>query len=110
MSSEMTSSNQSASLSFLSGDRFAEAAGYFALFSEPVRLRILLALCLSPGEMTVGELVKKSGINQPTVSRHLGRLLVAGVVGRRQFKNNAFYLLKDPFVKQMCEAVCKTIS
>jgi DNA-binding transcriptional ArsR family regulator len=94
---------------FNSEENLNSAAEYFSLFSEPIRLKILALLCQHPGEITVGEIVDRTGISQPNVSRHLSRLLLAGIVARRRSKTNAFYSLQDPFVRQLCDTVCKML-
>jgi DNA-binding transcriptional ArsR family regulator len=72
--------------------------------SEVARLRLLRELM--QGERTVSELTEATGMKQGNVSKHLGLLLVAGVVSRRQEGNFAKYALVDGTVTQLCALVC----
>ncbi len=54
---------------------------YFRAFSDPARLRILLAL--RPGELCVCDLVEILRLPQPTISRHLAHLRRAGLLNVR---------------------------
>ena len=67
------------------------AAGMFAAFSDPNRLR-LLAL-LRNGERCVCELVGILGIPQPRTSRHMARLKRAGLVRSRRQGYWTYYSL-----------------
>jgi len=61
----------------------------FKALSDPTRLRILRVL--DGVELNVNELVEILEVAQPTVSRHLGLLLRAGLVGRRRDGMWTFY-------------------
>lgn len=62
----------------------ASTASLFNAASDPTRLR-LLSMLAHNGETCVCDLVDATGLNQTTVSRHLGTLRHAGlVVGRRE--------------------------
>lgn len=78
----------------------------FRILGEPMRLRILQVL--ETGEYTVGEIVERLGRQQSNTSRHLLSLFRAGLVGRRQFKNNVYYWISDPVVFKLCELVCRS--
>jgi ArsR family transcriptional regulator len=67
------------------------AAGLFAAFSDPNRLR-LLAL-LRGGERCVCDLVALLGIPQPRTSRHMARLRKAGLVRSRRQGYWTYYSL-----------------
>ncbi len=60
-------------------------------FSDPIRLRILLAL--RGGELCVGDLVSVIRGPQPTISRHLAYLRKAGLVSGRDKGQWIFYRL-----------------
>jgi DNA-binding transcriptional ArsR family regulator len=75
--------------------------------SEVSRLRLVRELMR--GEQTVSELTEATGMKQGNVSKHLGILLVAGVVSRRQHGNFARYALVDGTVAQLCSLVCRRI-
>lgn len=53
----------------------------FSALSDPVRRAILARL--AGGEATVLELVKRAGVSQPAVSRHLKVLESGGLIERR---------------------------
>jgi DNA-binding transcriptional ArsR family regulator len=84
--------------------QIAAVAKLFAVLSEASRLKILQAL--QGGPLSVGELVERSQLKQANVSKQLGMLVMAGVVGRRQDGNRSIYSIKLPLVYELCELVC----
>jgi DNA-binding transcriptional ArsR family regulator len=82
-------------------ERIAER---FRVLGEPMRIRLVEAL--RDGDATVGELQEATGASQQNVSKHLGVLLRAGIVGRRRKGNFAVYSIVDPMVFSLCEEVC----
>lgn len=89
----------------LSGKVLDLIAEYFKVLSEPLRLKILAAL--RDGEKSVGEIVEAVNASQPNVSKHLGILIKAGFVTRRQVKNVAYCSIADKCVWQICDISCK---
>jgi DNA-binding transcriptional ArsR family regulator len=86
-------------------DALAELiADRFRLLAEPTRIRILDRL--RDGELTVQELTGQLGTSQQNVSKHLGLLLRAGIVGREKDGNFARYRIVDQVVFALCEHVC----
>jgi len=81
---------------------------YFKAFGDPTRLRILTLLATN--EMTVGEIVKKVGLSQPTVSRHLAILREAEVVTDRRDGQQVFYSLNKTSVENCCSGFCDCLS
>lgn len=79
-------------------------SGYFALLSEPTRLKILHAIC--DGERTVSEIVRETGASQTNVSRHLNAMFKAGVLLRRREANFTWYSVADRTVTEICRMVC----
>ena len=79
-------------------------ADRFRLLAEPMRISLLDAL--RDGEATVRELQEATGASQQNVSKHLGALLRAGIVGRRKEGNFSIYWIADPMVFSLCEEVC----
>ncbi len=68
----------------------------FTALSDPVRLALVEAL--RDREQSVGELVERVHIQQSGVSRHLGILARAGLVGVRPEGQLRFYSLRpEPF-------------
>jgi DNA-binding transcriptional ArsR family regulator len=64
----------------------------FAVLAEPTRRRILAELRTS--ERSVGELVDRLDVTQPTVSKHLKTLHAAGFVSRRAIAQRRVYRLE----------------
>ncbi len=81
----------------------------FRVLGEPMRIRILEQLRLHGGEATVQELVEATGATQQNVSKHLGLLLQAGIVGRRKAGTHVYYRIVDPGVFDLCEQVCGSL-
>ncbi len=92
----------------LTEEAFELIAARFRVLAEPMRLRLLHAL--GDIEMSVSELVEATGAGQANVSKHLGIMLDAGLVGRRKEGLNVFYRVADPSIFDMCEAVCSSLS
>lgn len=82
-------------------------AGRFRLLSDPTRLKILNKL--GRNEMTVTEIVAKTGSGQANVSKHLGAMLEAGVVARRKSGLNAHYSVADASIFALCDVVCSRL-
>ena len=89
-------------------DVFAAVAKYFALLSEPTRLKILHTICND--ERSVSEIVAATGATQTNVSRHLALLRDAGVVSRRKNGNAALYKVTDRVFAEVCRTVCVHIA
>ena len=76
----------------------------FRALGEPMRIRILDLL--RDGEMTVGELADALGTTQQNVSKHVGVLQRAGIVGRRRDGVRTPYAITDETVLDLCGIVC----
>ena len=63
--------------------------------------RLLLLCQLSQGEMCVGDLEQRLGIQQPTLSQQLGVLRTEGSVSTRRQGKNIFYSVADPDLLQI---------
>jgi DNA-binding transcriptional ArsR family regulator len=68
---------------------FEAVARYFSLLSDPMRLRIMHAVC--NGELTVGEVVTRTGGTQTNVSRHLNLMHERGALARRKEGSLVYY-------------------
>lgn len=79
----------------------------FRTMGEPTRIRILERL--QHGEASVQELAQHVGTSQQNVSKHLGLLARAGIVGRRKDGTFAYYRITDASVLAMCEQVCSAV-
>jgi DNA-binding transcriptional ArsR family regulator len=62
----------------------------FRTLADPTRRAIFERLCRK-GEQTVGALTAQAGISQPAVSKHLGVLKQAGLVGDRHQGRQTHY-------------------
>lgn len=80
----------------------------FKALAEPARLEILNAL--RDGEMTVSELVERTGLGQANVSKHLQLLLTHGFVRRRKDGLFAYYELADRSVLKLCDIMCDRLA
>lgn len=79
----------------------------FRVIGEPMRIKVLDRL--RTGEATVQELADAVGASQQNISKHLGVLHDAAVVGRRKEGTQAFYSVVDPAVFDLCDAVCGSV-
>lgn len=87
----------------LSADELDHLAGRFKLLGEPMRLRILQAVCHEP--RTVTQIVTATGSTQANVSKHLALLAAAGILEREKDGQCVLYGLKDQLVLKLCELV-----
>jgi DNA-binding transcriptional ArsR family regulator len=79
----------------------------FRVLSEPTRIKLLDRL--REGEASVLELTSAIGTTEQNVSKHLGVLRRAGIVGRRKEGNFSFYSIADDGVFRLCEDVCGSL-
>ena len=87
----------------LSATELEQVAGRFKVLGEPMRLRILQAVCQGP--RSVGDIVSATGSTQANVSKHLALLASAGVLTRKKDGQCVFYGVKDPTMIRICELV-----
>ena len=85
----------------------ASIAERFKALAEPTRLQLLQ--CLRDGEATVTELVRRTGLTQANVSKHLHLLLGLGFVARRKAGLFSYYRLADKDVFRLCDLMCGRI-
>jgi DNA-binding transcriptional ArsR family regulator len=76
-----------------------DTAAMFGLLSATVRLELLWVL--AAGESDVGTLADQVGQTVATVSHHLGKLKLAGLVSARRAGRHQFYAVDDPHVIEM---------
>jgi DNA-binding transcriptional ArsR family regulator len=62
----------------------------FKALADPTR-RALFERLARDGELTVGSLTRCAGVSQPAVSKHLGLLKRAGLVGQRHKGRETHY-------------------
>jgi len=87
----------------LTDEEFEQIARHFRLLGEPMRLRILQAVCQEP--RTVGEIVTAVDATQANVSKHLALLAAAGILTRERDGQCVYYGVKDQLVVKLCELV-----
>ncbi len=72
---------------------FKIKADFLKALAHPVRLQLIERL--KRGEASVGRLVQELGVEQSSLSRHLGVLRELGVLEARQEKTTVYYNLHD---------------
>ena len=80
-----------------------QIAARFKLLGEPMRLRILQAVCKEP--RTVNDIVSAAGSTQANVSKHLALLAAAGILTRTRDGQCVYYGIKDQLAVKLCELV-----
>ena len=81
-----------------------EVARLFEILAEPSRLMLLQNL--QEGPQTVTALVEATGMKQANVSKQLGVLHQARLVGREREGNFVRYTILDPMIFELCSLVC----
>jgi DNA-binding transcriptional ArsR family regulator len=76
----------------------------FRVIGEPMRIRLLDAL--RDGPLTINELTEFLGATQQNVSKHVGVLSQAGIVGREKDGTRVRCFIADDSVFELCEMVC----
>ena len=84
-------------------DELTQIAGRFKVLGEPMRLKIMQAVCKEP--RTVNDIVAATGSTQANISKHLALLAAAGVLDREKDGQCVYYGIKDRMVVQLCELV-----
>ena len=87
----------------LSDAELEQIARHFRLLGEPMRLKILQAVCQTP--RTVTDIVAATGATQANVSKHLALLAAAGILQREKDGQYVYYGVKERLVVQLCELV-----
>lgn len=84
---------------------FEQAGYYFALLSEPTRLKILTVLCA--GERAVGAVVSALDASQANVSRQLNTLYRSNILARRKEGTQVYYRIRDRHTIELCRGICR---
>src|SRR5271157_5505531 len=87
----------------LSEAQLEQVALRFRLLGEPMRLRLLQAVCRQP--RTVNEIVQAVGASQANVSKHLALLAAAGILSREKSGQCVYYGMKDQLAIKLCSLV-----
>ncbi len=88
---------------FLSEDQTEKVALRFRMLGEPMRLRILQAVCRR--ERSVNEIAEMVCATQANVSRHLSLLAGAGILQREKVGLQVYYRMKDSLAMKLCQLV-----
>ncbi|MEV0086701.1 metalloregulator ArsR/SmtB family transcription factor [Saccharopolyspora sp. NPDC050642] len=83
--------------------QLAAAAATFALLASPPRLH--LVWLITHGSYDVGTLAKRVGISIATVSQHLSKLRLAGVITARRDGRRHLYTVDDPHVVALVDQI-----
>jgi len=92
----------------LTAGELGHLAGRFKLLGEPMRLKILQAVCHE--SLPVNDIVAATGSTQANVSKHLALLAADGILERRKEGQCVYYGIKDLMVLQLCELVRSQMS
>ena len=87
----------------LTDEELESIALHFRLLGEPMRLKILQAVCTGP--RTVNDIVAAVNATQANVSKHLSLLASAGILTRNKDGQCVYYGLKDTLTLKICELV-----
>ena len=87
----------------MTSDELTRIAGRFKVLGEPMRLKIMQAVCREP--RTVNDIVAATGSTQANISKHPALLAAAGVLEREKDGQCVYYGIKDRMVVQLCELV-----
>ena len=82
-----------------SGEVLEDLVGFFALFSDKTRMKILCALSIS--EMCVTDLAATIGLNQTTLSHQLRLMRSIGAVSVRREGKIIYYGIKDELINDI---------
>ena len=88
----------------LDAGTIAEVARIFSVLAEPTRLQMLQLL--RQGPLYVSDLVARLGAKQANVSKQLGVLHQAGLVGRERDGIQVRYFIAEPMIFELCGLVC----
>ncbi len=69
--------------------------------------RLLLLCRLTQGEASVGELVEMSNLAQSSVSQHLAKMRLSGIVSTRRDGTTIHYRLADSNVEALIDMLCE---
>lgn len=80
-------------------------SGIFQALAHPTRVGIVELL--AHGELSVGQICNKLGIEQANASQHLAILRSKYLVETRKETNQIFYRLRDPLLKEVLDIMKK---
>jgi DNA-binding transcriptional ArsR family regulator len=80
-------------------DQIHTTAEFFRMLADPTRLRLLIALLDNDRDVTA--LAAAVQMARPTVSQHLAKLRIAGLVTTRRHGRHALYRLRGGHVRAL---------
>lgn len=96
-------SDSRAPLAEPTGPQLASAAGTFALLGSPARLHVLWLAAHDAHDVTT--LAERAGIGVATMSQHLTKLRLAGLISARREGRRHIYAVEDPHVLTLVEQI-----
>jgi DNA-binding transcriptional ArsR family regulator len=85
------------------GPQLASAAGTFALLGSPARLHVLWLAAQDAHDVTT--LAERAGVGVATMSQHLTKLRLAGLISARREGRRHIYAVEDPHVLTLVEQI-----
>jgi DNA-binding transcriptional ArsR family regulator len=85
------------------GPQLASAAGTFALLGSPARLHVLWLAAHDAHDVTT--LAERAGVGVATMSQHLTKLRLAGLISARREGRRHIYTVEDPHVLTLVEQI-----
>ncbi|MHB8636190.1 MAG: ArsR/SmtB family transcription factor [Fimbriimonadaceae bacterium] len=76
-------------------------ADVFQALAHPTRIHIIE--CLRNGDLSVGEILELTGVEQANGSQHLALLRAKQLVATRKEGNQVFYSLRDPMLLEVLD-------
>ena len=86
--------------------RFEEAAYLLRALGNETRLRVIVQLSRA-GEMSVSELLEKTGCEQSLLSHHLTDMRAKGLLASRRSGKNNFYSIHDKRIVNVLKCLLK---
>jgi ArsR family transcriptional regulator len=83
-------------------------AEFCKTFSHPKRLEILDLL--KPGELSVGDMIKKLGVSKANVSRHLAVMRMMRIVKKRRDGKSTYYRIANNKITQACSLMQEALA
>lgn len=83
--------------------RCEQTAPILKLLAHPRRLFVLCLL--ADGELTVGELEKRSELSQSLLSQFLGKMKSEGLVDARKEGRFSYYRIADPRIGKLIQSM-----
>ncbi|MBE9099156.1 winged helix-turn-helix transcriptional regulator [filamentous cyanobacterium LEGE 07170] len=108
MSTHQNAATDDCGITKLSPVALSLMADFFKVLSEASRLQIVCAMKNGPRNVT--QIIEATGLGQANVSKHLKILTQAGIASRQQQGPNVYYQIANPFVFELCDLVCDSLS